>query len=102
MLWNCNSIRNKVAALQILIEDHNPLIIILTETHLTPQISTRELQLSDYTVVREDRLSTKGGGILIAVKIIKNLDILNHHSSITTEILAVRLSIFGSTLTLVA
>ncbi|CAI6355055.1 unnamed protein product [Macrosiphum euphorbiae] len=48
-------------------------IIILTETWLTPDISDSELGFSGFQVIRLDRnhnnsTSTRGGGVLIAIK----------------------------------
>ena len=43
-------------------------LIALTETWLSPHIADAQVHLSGYDLVRSDRMSRKGGGVLLYVK----------------------------------
>lgn len=64
---NTNSLISnfKRVALTKLIEDHNPDILLLNETHLNPN---HTFYLKNYEIVRNDRHTTKGGGTAIIYK----------------------------------
>ncbi|MCG8034728.1 MAG: hypothetical protein JAZ03_21505, partial [Candidatus Thiodiazotropha taylori] len=66
---NCRSIKNKIPELHQVIDQTKPDIIACTETWLTPEISSSEIfpDSLGYTVIRNDRKSGKGGGVLLAV-----------------------------------
>ena len=70
MLVNFQSISNKNADMQILVDEFNPDIIQGTETWLSPNVKTSEILLdsSSYDVYRRDRKKGIHGGILIACK----------------------------------
>jgi hypothetical protein len=101
LLWNCNSIRNKTQYLDLLIKSHDPLIVVLTETHLDPSVFDPELRLSDYDIFRRDRRS-KGGGILVAVKRLKGIHTNSCLIDPQEEMLSVKLSIYGFCLCIIA
>ncbi|XP_072014864.1 uncharacterized protein [Amphiura filiformis] len=68
MIINCQSIRNKSADLEVLIDTIKPDIIQATETWLNPDIKNTELPLDTYNVFRKDRSSSSHGGVLFASK----------------------------------
>ena len=72
-----------------------------TETHLSPQVSNHELKLSGYEIFRRDR-PTKGGGILVAIRSIKGVQVINSFSETSEEMLILRLSIHGFSFCMVA
>ena len=43
----------------------SPLFMCVTESHLTDEILTAEVQIEDYTLHRTDRLNRSGGGVCI-------------------------------------
>jgi len=68
---NCQSIVNKKHEFHILIDTHNPDIVIGTESWLTKEHLTSEIFPSSlgYTIFRRDRQKGKGGGVFILVKL---------------------------------
>ena len=66
---NCRSIRNKIPDLHQVIDQTKPDIIACTETWLKPEISSSEIfpDSLGYNIIRDDRLSGKGGGVLLAI-----------------------------------
>ena len=68
LLMNFQSISNKTAELEHLIQHHQPDIIQATETWLKPDTSTSEIFPEGYTVFRRDRTTGDRGGILFACK----------------------------------
>lgn len=50
------------------INSENPLILCLTETHLTENIDDREVIIENYNLVRLDSLSRATGGVLLYIK----------------------------------
>ncbi|XP_072043026.1 uncharacterized protein [Amphiura filiformis] len=68
LIINCQSIRNKSADLEVLIDTIKPDIIQATETWLNPDIKNTELPLDTYNVFRKDRSSSSHGGVLFASK----------------------------------
>ena len=67
MTWNRNGLRHKTHRLALLVTQHSPTIIAITETRLSSDIASKEL-LQGYTIYRRDRESGRGGGVLLAVK----------------------------------
>lgn len=59
--WNCRSVRSKKDDLNILIEEHSPDIIALSETWLLPDTT---FTLKGYTIARRDRTDGYGGVLL--------------------------------------
>ena len=70
MLVNFQSISNKKADMQILVDQYNPDIIQGTETWLSPNVKTSEIlpDSSSYDVFRRESRKGIHGGILIACK----------------------------------
>ena len=64
---NFQSLKNKKPDLQLTIDNTNPDIIFGCETWLHKKIYTLEILPNNYTVYRKDR-SSKGGGVLLAIK----------------------------------
>ena len=67
MLVNCRSIRNKIADFNLLVQSNNPDIILGTESWLTDEVSTGEVFLNNFTVLRREREDSIGGGVFITV-----------------------------------
>ena len=101
ILWNCNSIRNKTYYLDTLVHEQDSLVIVLAEIHLHPQVSNHELKLSGYEIFRRDRPTT-GGGILVAIRSIKGVQVINSFSETSEEMLILRLSVHGFSFCMVA
>ena len=67
---NARSIVNKMAELEILVQDCEPDIIGISETWAHDSINDAELALEGYRIYREDRLDThngRGGGVILYV-----------------------------------
>ncbi|KAK6968417.1 hypothetical protein BgiMline_028289 [Biomphalaria glabrata] len=67
LVINFQSIRNKTADLEILLECEKPDIIAGTETWLHPEIYNAEIFNSNYEIFRKDRADNHGG-VLLAIK----------------------------------
>ena len=66
---NCQSIKSKKADLELVIDDHEPDILMGTESWLTSDTYNSEIFPSSYSILRKDRLSnTHGGGVFQAIK----------------------------------
>ena len=65
MLINIQSICNKVAEFQYLIDKHKPDIIGVTESWCDSKITDAEISLPSYSVYRKDRSTGMGGGVLL-------------------------------------
>ena len=67
---NFQSVCNKIPEFHALINTEQPDIIIATESWLTPVILNSEVAPANlgYSIFREDRTSTSGGGVFIMVK----------------------------------
>lgn len=61
MQWNCNGILNKTAELIEFVNKHQIKVIVLQETKLGEK--TTSPSIPNYTIVRKDRKSDKGGGL---------------------------------------
>ena len=66
---NCRSLKNKIPELHQVIDQTKPDIIACTETWLKPDISSSEIFPNSfgYTIIRDDRLTRNGGGVLLAI-----------------------------------
>ena len=64
---NFQSVRNKSAELAALISEHNPDVMIGTETHLSPEINSSEIFPDNFCVHRRER-DCNGGGTVIAIR----------------------------------
>ena len=69
IVLNCNSIRNKSAELENLVNTTDPDIIIMSETKLNPSIGSSEFLPPGYKGFRKDRATEDGGGgVMIVTK----------------------------------
>lgn len=69
LVINFQGIRNKVADLNVCIDENNPDVIIGTETHLNSSVASNELFPRLYTVFRKDRTYDQSKrGVLVATK----------------------------------
>ena len=66
-MTNARSILNKFNELQLLVAQHSPCIIGITESWLDDNICDSEIQLSGYNMFRNDRCGSQGGGILLCI-----------------------------------
>ena len=67
LIINFQSIKNKTADLEVILNNENPDIISGSETWLNPNIYSSEIFNSNYEIFRQDR-SDKHGGVLLAIK----------------------------------
>ena len=66
LYFNARSVLPKISELQLLTKLHQPSIICIVETWLSPDIPSDDLDIEGYQVVRSDR-NRHGGGILFYV-----------------------------------
>ena len=69
-LLNCRSIRSEAKARDFVmfVREHNPDIILGTESWLSDDVSDAEIFPSDYVTYRKDRIDRSGGGVFISVR----------------------------------
>lgn len=91
IITNFQSIKNKAAELEVLIETTAPDVIIGTETWTNKDILSSELFPDTYTVYRRDRGTDNYGGILIAVH--TSLTSSEIFSSKAVELIAVKIDL---------
>lgn len=65
MLINIQSIRNKVAEFQQLIDQHKPVIITVTESWCDNTISDVDISIAGYSLYYKERPDGIGGGVLL-------------------------------------
>jgi len=64
---NSQSLANKIALLAVFIKDHDPDVLVISETWLSPNIPSAEIFPPHYNASRKDR--TDGyGGVLISYR----------------------------------
>ncbi|CAB4045321.1 RNA-directed DNA polymerase from mobile element jockey-like, partial [Paramuricea clavata] len=68
LLVNCQSVRNKVAEFEAIIDKHEPDIIIGNESWLHSGIASNEIFPDNYNIFRKDRTTDRHGGVFQAVK----------------------------------
>ena len=82
MLINCRSVKNKVADIAAIIDEHKPDIILGNKFWLTPDVGNNEIFPIDYNVFRKDRITNPhGGGVFQAVK----KDIITERADLNTD-----------------
>ena len=79
---NCQSIKNKVADMAAIIEEHKPDIILGNESWLHPGIANNEVFPDGYNIYRKDRTTDNHGGVFLAVK--KDI-IATHRKDLNTD-----------------
>ena len=100
MVINFQGVWGKVAELAVCLENHQPDIVIGTESWLSEGISNSEIVPSNYTVIRKDRDSADFGpegygGVFIAVK--SDLIAAHRHDLHSdTEIVWLQIELVGS------
>ena len=75
MNFNARSIVNKLDELQLYIDTEKADIIGIIETWLNEEISDVELNINDYAIFRHDRLNKTGGGVILLIKKVINVNI---------------------------
>lgn len=68
LLINCQSIKNKKAEFQTIIETAKPDIVFGNESWLSPEISNIEIFPEDYDAIRKDRVGDAHGGVFLAFR----------------------------------
>ena len=63
--WNANGISNKQTELSIFLEVHNVKVAAIQESKLTAK--SRSPNIQNYTIVRQDRRRSPGGGLLFVI-----------------------------------
>ena len=67
LLTNVNHILNKLDELTIIVNNNKPDIVAITETWLSDDISDSVCGLPGYSVIRRDRQSGIGGGVMFYI-----------------------------------
>ena len=69
-LLNCRSIRSedKAREFRIFVREHNPDVIMGTESWLSPDVYDAEVFPPNYVTYRKDRIDRLGGGVFISVR----------------------------------
>ena len=71
-LLNINGIRNKFGEIIFILNKQLVDVLVINESKLTPLDDTSTFQHLNYELLRRDRLTDKGGGVLVYVKKILN------------------------------
>src|SRR6266404_1940257 len=99
IFWNCRSLNNKHEELDALIQIHNPDVIIIMETWLSPN---NIFQINNYNTYRSDRNSI-GGGVLISVKTnIKSNLISTNINFPNTELIGININYYSTNINIFA
>lgn len=72
-LININSIQNKFQDISFILEKRLVDILVIQETKLNPLNDDRLFENPSYNMIRRDRESDKGGGILVYIRKIINI-----------------------------
>ena len=69
LVINCRSLKNKIAEIAAVIDEHKPDLILDNESWLSSEIASSEIFPEGYTVFRKDRVDGQnGGGVFQAIK----------------------------------
>ena len=86
--------QRKLSYLKERVKEENVKILLMTETHLNPNIMDEEIQIPKFSVFRTDRIKRKCGGVLILVE--NSLSVLSsnikHFSNSVCELLIINIS----------
>ena len=101
--WNIRGLfprsnKTKILYLRDLAIQQTPLYIVLTETHMTPDILDAEVSISGYTLYRSDRLGRTHGGTCAYVRSDLASTPLLAHSNSVCETLVVKVQTLGALL----
>ena len=71
LVINCRSLKNKIADIAAVIDEHKPDVILGNESWLNSEIASSEIFREGYTVFTKDRGDGQnGGGVFQAIKMI--------------------------------
>ena len=65
---NCQNIKNKKPVFNIFIDEHQPEIIIGSESWVSPAVHSSELFPANYNVYRKDREDGYGGVFILCIR----------------------------------
>jgi hypothetical protein len=68
LLTNVNHILNKLDELSLTVSKIKPSIVAITETWLNPDILDAVCSIPSYSIVRKDRCSGPGGGVMFYIR----------------------------------
>ena len=69
LVINCRSLKNKIADIAAVIDEHKPDVILGNESWLNSEITSSEIFPAGYTVFRKNRVDGQiGGGVFQAIK----------------------------------
>lgn len=80
MYLNIRSLISNFEELEVLVNEKKPMIIFLSETHITNDINDSELKISGYKLVRCDSHSRHTGGVAIYVQEELSMNIISSQS----------------------
>lgn len=80
MYLNIRSLLSNFEELEVLVNEKKPMIIFLTETHITIDINDSELKINGYNLVRCDSHSRHTGGVAIYVQEELSMNIISSQS----------------------
>lgn len=80
MYFNAQGITSNINQLKLIVNERKPKIVLLSETHLTEEISDDELQIANYQMYRTDSNSRHTGGVAIYLE--NQIQILNVEKSV--------------------
>lgn len=68
--FNARSLKNRrrAATIAAYFETHSADVCVVNETWLQPELKNHEFVPQEYVVLRKDRLSSRGGGVLLAIR----------------------------------
>ena len=87
-LWNARSLVNKLNHFQSFVYCHDFQIVAITESWLKPYILDNEILPTGYNIFRNDR-SSRGGGVMLAVKDTITSKLIAKHNSLEAIIVSV-------------
>lgn len=77
--------------MKLAVLDHDPYILVITETWLHADVSDAEITPPGYTVIRKDR-GRRGGGVTVMIKSNISFTILPVESTIESVLIKTKLS----------
>ena len=75
---NAQSFRNKLPELRAFCVSQPPALIAVTETWLSPDILDSEVAINNLTIIRRDRINSRGGGVALYIPTVIAATILNN------------------------
>ena len=62
------SLSPKIDEIRLYVQDHDPDIMCLTETWLKDTVESSVIHITNYTLVRKDRIYAQHGGVCLYIK----------------------------------